>query len=70
MQHERSLIVEIDQGGGPLLAQGFEMAAVSPPKRSALVAELRDHPEIYRLADNRDRLDVEAMTVAVMVYGS
>jgi len=67
--HEREIAAEIDRGGGPGLAEAMTAARVAVERRPALLADLRGHPGIYRLKDRADRLDIEAVTVALMVYG-
>lgn len=69
MRHERALVAEIDGGGGPALAMTMDAARVLSERRPRLRNELRDAPHIYRNADDRGRLDIEAVTVALMVYG-
>ena len=66
---ERALIAEIDGGGGPALNDAMNAARVPAAKRPLLLSDLRNNPHIYRFVNNRDRLDIEAVTVALMVYG-
>lgn len=68
-RHERALVAEIEAGGGPASGAALDAARVPAAERGAVLAELRDRPDIYRRRDDRDRIDVEAVTVALMVYG-
>jgi len=67
--HERALVAEIDAGGGRTLNDAMDAARVPAPERPLLLTELRGEPHIYRLAGIPGRLDIEAVTVALMVYG-
>jgi len=67
--YEQEIAAEIDRGGGPRLGEAMAAARVATERQPGLLADLRDHPGIYRLSDRGDRLDIEAVTVALMVYG-
>jgi len=66
---ERALVADIDAGGGRVLEEAMDAARVPAPERPLLLTELRGEPHIYRLAGVPGRLDIEAVTVALMVYG-
>ena len=66
---EAALVAEIDRGGGPALDRAMDAARIPPGDRAGVVAELGSAPDIYRRSDDRRRMDVEAVTVALMVYG-
>jgi len=68
--HEQAMVAEIGAGGGPHLMAAMDTARVPGERRAALLSELWGNPQIYRHPDNRDRLDIEAVTVALMVYGN
>ena len=66
---ERAMIAEIERGGGSALDRAMDAARIPPGKWEEVVAELGSAPDIYRRSDDRSRMDVEAVTVALMVYG-
>ena len=66
---ERAMIGEIERGGGPALDRAMDAARIPPENRPGVIAELGSAPDIYRRSDDRSRMDIEAVTVALMVYG-
>jgi len=46
----------------------MDLAGIPAEQRGTVLNELRSRPDIYRLASEPDRLDIEAVTVTLMVY--
>ncbi len=67
--NENGVLDDIMRGGGVLLDEAINVARVGVDRRAALIAELRGNPGIYLHTLKSDRLNIEAVTVALMVYG-
>ena len=66
---EAALIADIDRGGGSALDEAMDAARIPVERRAQLAGELRNEPGVYRRRDDPGLLDIEAVTVALMVYG-
>lgn len=62
-----TLKAEILAGSGPALSKAFSLAGVPDKNQPTLIADLQSNPHIY--FQNSDEENVEATTVAFMVYG-
>lgn len=68
--NEVSVLHEVVSGGGTHLDAAMDLADVGLQRRKALLDDLGGNPGIYLDAENNGRLNIEAVTVAVMVYGN
>ena len=57
-----TLLAEISAGGGPVLTEAMDLAAIPPEDRPTRIAQLQADLPLYRESP-------EALIVALMVYG-